>query len=53
MPETCLVNENTHLYLWHLVGSLLSYINDARSHELKDKTCLYRNWSQRYRLRVI
>ena len=25
MPETCWVNENKHLYLWHLVGSFLSY----------------------------
>jgi len=25
-----------HLYLWHLVGSFLSYINDARSHEPKE-----------------
>ena len=28
MPETCSVNENKHLYLWHLVGSFLSYIRD-------------------------
>ena len=39
MPETCWVNENKHLYLWHLVGSFLSYINDARSHELKIQFC--------------
>ena len=36
MPETCRVNENKHLYLWHLVGSFLSYINDAQSHEPKE-----------------
>ena len=35
MPETCWVNEKKYLYLWHLVGSFLSYINDARSHEPK------------------
>ena len=29
--------ENKHLYLWHLVGSFLSYINDARSHETKEE----------------
>ena len=29
MPETCWVNENKHLYLWHLVGSFLSYIMDS------------------------
>jgi len=25
-----------HLYLWHLVGSFLSYINDERSHDPRD-----------------
>ena len=30
-----ITNENKHLYLWHLVGSFLSYINDARLRETK------------------
>jgi len=27
------MNVNKHQYLWHIVGSFFSYINDARSHE--------------------